>query len=134
MNNEKETVTARRTVPAWAIALIVLGFPLWFSLIVAAAAVVFALYVTLWALIISLWAVWLSLIVCVPCGFGAAAAFCARGEWITGTILLGASFYCAGLVILGFFGCIAATKGVVALTKKAALSVKKMLAGKENVQ
>lgn len=134
MNNEKETVTARRTVPAWEIALLVLGFPLWFSLIAAAVAVVFALYVSVWAVIISLWALWLSLIVCVPCGFVAAIAFLAKGEWTTGALLIGTSFYCAGLVILGFFGCIAASKTVVRLTKKAALFVKKKISGKENAQ
>ena len=132
MNNEKETVTARRTVPAWGIALIVLGFPLWFSLIAAAVAVVFALYVSVWAVIISLWALWLSLIVCVPCGFVAAIAFLAKGEWTTGALLIGTSFYCAGLAILGFFGCVAVSKGVVVLTKKAALSVKNRFSGKEN--
>ena len=124
-------MTSKRSLPAWEIALLVLGFPLWFSLIAAAVAVVFALYVSVWAVIISLWALWLSLIVCVPCGFVAAIAFLAKGEWTTGALLIGTSFYCAGLAILGFFGCVAVSKGVVVLTKKAAMSVKKRLSGKE---
>ena len=132
MNNTTESMTSKRSLPAWEIALLVLGFPLWFSLIAAAAAVVFALYVSVWAVIISLWALWLSLIVCVPCGFVAAIAFLAKGEWTTGALLIGTSFYCAGLAILGFFGCVAVSKGVVVLTKKAALSVKNRFSGKEN--
>ena len=134
MNNEKETVTARRTVPTWAIALLVLGFPLWFSLIVAAVAVVFALYISVWAIIISLWAIWLSLIAYVLAGFVAAPVLWFHGKWNYGMIVLGSTFYCAGLVILGFFGCIAASKTVVRLTKKAALFVKKKISGKENAQ
>ena len=131
MNNENNKTKPVRSLPAWGIALIVLGFPLWFSLIAAAVAVVFALYVSVWAVIISLWALWLSLIVCVPCGFVAAIAFLAKGEWTTGALLIGTSFYCAGLAILGFFGCVAVSKGVVVLTKKAALSVKNRFSGKE---
>ena len=132
MNNTTESMTSKRSLPAWEIALLVLGFPLWFSLIAAAVAVVFALYVSVWAVIISLWALWLSLIVFVPCGFVAAIAFLAKGEWTTGALLIGTSFYCAGLAILGFFGCVAVSKGVVVLTKKAALSVKNRFSGKEN--
>ena len=50
------SVIPRRTLPPWQLILIILGFPLWFSLLAAAAAVILSLYVVIWALIISLWA------------------------------------------------------------------------------
>ena len=56
----KEKVKPKRELRAWEIVLIILGFPLWFSLFVAAFAVVLSLYIVLWALLISLWAVMVS--------------------------------------------------------------------------
>ena len=53
----KEKIKPKRKMRAWEIVLIVLGFPVWFSLLVAAGAVLLSLYVTLWSLVIALWAV-----------------------------------------------------------------------------
>ena len=45
----------------WPTVLLIVGSPVWFSLLVSFLAVVFSLYVTLWSLVISLWAVTVSL-------------------------------------------------------------------------
>lgn len=103
---------------AWEITLLILGFPLWFPLLVAAFAVALSLYVSLWAVIISLWAVFASLAICalalLVCGI--VSAF---GAMISlGIALVGGSLVCAGLSIFLFFGCKALTKGTCILTKK----------------
>ena len=50
-------VKSKRSLKAWEIVLLVLGSPIWLSLLIAAAAVVLSVYITLWAIIISLFAV-----------------------------------------------------------------------------
>ena len=57
----KERIKPKRSLRAWEIILIILGFPLWFPLLAAAFAVLLSLYIVLWSLIISLWAVEISL-------------------------------------------------------------------------
>lgn len=102
----------------WEIALLILGFPLWFPLLVAAFAVALSLYVSLWAVIISLWAVFAALAVCglalliggIVSAFGAMISL--------GIALVGGSLVCAGMSIFLFFGCKALTKGTCVLTKK----------------
>ena len=44
------------------ILLLILGFPLWFPLLIAGFAVVLSLYALLWSVVISLWAVFVSLL------------------------------------------------------------------------
>lgn len=109
---------ARPKKKAWEITLLILGFPLWFPLLVAAFAVVLSLYVSLWAVIISLWAVFAALAVCALALLigGIVSAF---GAMISlGIALVGGSLVCAGLSIFLFFGCKALTKGTCVLTKK----------------
>ncbi|MBO6060803.1 MAG: DUF1700 domain-containing protein, partial [Clostridia bacterium] len=53
----KENIKPKRSLRAWEIVLLVLGFPLWFPLLIAAAVIMLALYIVVWALIVSLWAV-----------------------------------------------------------------------------
>ena len=112
---EKST---KRKMKAWEIVLIILGAPVWLSLLIAAFAVVFSLYVSVWAVIVSLWAVFGAL---VGTALGtivlAVFSFC-KTEWLTAVALIGACFVCAGLSIFAFYGCKALTKCVIILTKK----------------
>ena len=45
--------TPKRRLGVWEIVLLVLGSPIWISLLIAAFAVILSLYISLWALIIS---------------------------------------------------------------------------------
>lgn len=130
----KERVKPRRTLRAWEIVLLVLGSPIWFSVLIAVFAVIFAVYVAIWSVIISLWAILASLAVSSLAAVAAALVFAFNGNWLTGAVMLGAGIFCAGLTILLFFGCKAATKGVLLLTKNIALGIKSLLVGKEGVK
>lgn len=114
----------KRGLKAWEIVLLVLGAPIWLSLLIAAVAVVFSLYVVLWSVIISLWAVFVSLAACALAGVLAGGGFALGGYGAQGAALVGAGVVCAGLAVLFFFGIEAATKGTVLLTQKLAQSLK----------
>ena len=130
----KERVKPKRTLRAWEIVLLVLGSPIWLSVLIAAFAVIFAVYVVIWSVIISLWAIEISFAVCSFSGVIASIAFVLQGNVLTGAAVIGAGIFCAGLSIFLFFGCRAVTKGVLVLTKKAAMCVKSMFIGKEGVK
>ena len=127
----KERIKSKRRPSAGQIVLLALGSPLWLSLVIAAFAVIFSLYISLWAIIISFWAVFSSLI---GCGFGGVIAgiiFAGSGNVLSGIAMLAAGMICAGLSVFMFYGCKAATKGCLILTKKLAAWIRKCFLKKE---
>ena len=130
----KERIKPKRRLKAWEITFIALGSPIWLSLAVAAVAVVLSLYVALWSIIVSVWATFASLAACAL-GVGVAGgALSLVGFAPAGAAMIGASLVCAGLAIFSFFGCKAATKGVLLLTAKIALGIKNCFIGKEGAK
>ncbi len=130
----RERVKPKRMLKAWEIVLIVLGSPIWLSLLIAAAAVILAIYVALWSVIISLWAIEVALLACVLSVVASAVIFAFGGSSLTGIAMLGAGLVCAGLSIILFFSCKAATRGILFLTKKIALGIKSLFIGKDDVK
>ena len=128
----KEKVKPKRSLRAWEIMLIVLGFPVWGPLLIAAGAIVFSLYLVAWALILSLWAVEVSLWAAVLTGLAAAAVHVIKGAIPPALMLLGAAIFAAGLSIFLFFGCLAASRSLVRLTRNAGIALKSVLIRKEN--
>ena len=127
----KETYKPKTHLKAWEIILLILGSPVWFSLLIAAFAVVLSLYATLWSVLISLWAVFVSLAACALAGIVAGSGFIVIGYGLTGIAMIGAGIFCVGLTVFLFWGCNAATKGILSLTKKIALGMKHRLMKKE---
>lgn len=127
----KTSIAPKRRLSVWEIVLLVLGSPIWLSLLIAAAAILLSLYVSLWSLMIALWSVLVAL------------AAMSVGTWIGGLVLLfqnhvpsglvciAVSFVSAGLCIPVYYGCKAATKGILVLTKRVALAIKKACMRKE---
>lgn len=115
---EKEPLPQKRKLSAGEIALLVLGSPIWLSLAIAAFAVILSLYVSLWAVLISLWSVFLSCAACFLGGILACVLLLLCCSTASGLLMLAGGLVCAGLSIFLFFGCKAATQGVVLLTKK----------------
>ena len=126
-----ENIKPKRRFKTWEIVLLIVGSPLWVSLLVAAFAVGLAAYAVLWAAIASLWAVFASVVACAFGGWVAGIGFLIGGNTVTGVAMIGAGFVCAGLSIFFFFGCELATKGIAVLTKKFALWMKKRIVRKE---
>ena len=130
----KEKVSPNRSLRAWEIALLILGFPLWFPLLIAALAVCFSYYITIWSLIIALWSVFIAFVASFLSGITAAGMFLFQSNPIPALAVFGAGIMCAGLAVFAFFGCIAATKGILLLTKNIVLGVKSLFIKKEATQ
>ncbi len=130
----KEKVKPKRTLHVWEVILIVLGFPVWFPLLVAAGAIILSLYIVVWALIISLWAIEISLWASVLGGIAAAIVYFTMGNILPALMMIGTDFLIAGLSIFIFFGCVEASKGILKLTKKAGIAFKSMFIRKENAK
>lgn len=127
----KEKIKPTRRFKAWEIVLLAVGSPIWLSLLIAAFAVLISLYAVLWSVVISLWSVFVSVAACALWGV-LGGIIVATGEYtLTGIAMIGFGIFCAGLPIFLFYGCKAATKGTVWLTKKIALGIKRCFVKKE---
>ena len=122
-----EKIKPKRRLAVWEIVLLVLGSPLWLSLAVAALAVVFSLYAVLWSVIVSLWAVFAALVGSSVGLLVTGGAYLFGGNAATGFAMLGTALALGGVAILAFFGCCAASKGLLLLTKKTVYGIKKLL-------
>ena len=130
----KERIRPKRRMRAWEIVLLVLGSPIWISLGIAAVAVILSLYVVLWSVIASLWAVFGALAACGAYGlFYGGNLVIVGGEILSEVAILGLGMVCSGLSIFLFFGCKGATDGIIGLTKKLTLGIKRRIAGRERV-
>ena len=130
----KQKIKRENKLKAWEIVLLAVGSPIWISLLIAFLAVVLSLYISLWAVIISLWAVFVSFITSGFGGLVGGAVFSFTGNGASGLFIIGASLVVLGLGVLCFFGCKAATKGTVILTKKMVLWFKNALLRKEKAK
>lgn len=128
----KERIKPKRRMSALEIVLLVLGSPIWLSLLIVIVAVIFAVYVSLWSVIISLWAVFGSLIACAFGGVASGIIISLTQNTLTGIAVIGAGILCGGLSIFMFYGCELASKGILMLTKKFALWIKNCFRGKED--
>ncbi len=128
----KEKFKPKRRLNAWEIVLLVLGFPIWFSLlIVVPFAVTVSIYASLWSVIVSLWAVFGALVGSAVGVFIGSICLIFVGYVPVGIALIGASLACAGLSVFLFFGCKAVTKGTVLLTKTIFSGLKNLFVKKE---
>lgn len=122
----KERIMPERRLKPWEITLLVLGSPLWLSLIIAAVAVVFSACAAVCALIVSVWSVFIALVAGVFGGVFAGAVSVFRGNGLNAGFMAGVSLLCAGCAILFFFGCKKVTGLIFKITKKCTSGVKKI--------
>lgn len=127
----KERMKSKRRLSAGEIVLLALGSPIWLSLGIAAFAVILSIYASLWSVVISLWSVFVSLAACSIGGVLACVIFAVAGNGASSAAMLAAGIVCAGLAIFMFYGCKAATKGTLILTKKMAIWIKNCFIKKE---
>ncbi len=114
----------RKKSRAWGITLVVLGSPLWLSLLIAAIAVIISLYavlwcgivVSLWSVVVSLWSVFVSFVAGAFGGAVGGIAFICMGNTLTGFAFIAAALVCVGLAILSFYVCKWLTKALARVT------------------
>lgn len=127
----KERIKPKRRLGALEIILLVLGSPIWVSLLIALIAVILSVYISLWSVIISLWAIFVSLIASALGGIIAGIIFAFINKTLTEVALICAGIVLMGLSIFMFFGAKSATKGILLITKKFALWIKNCIIKKE---
>lgn len=127
----KEKTRPKRPLRVWEIILLVLGSPIWLSVLLCVAVVILSLYVVLYAIVAALWCVEIALWVCALGGIASGVIFAVKGNPVSGAAVAGAGVACSGIAIFMFFACKAITKGIFLLTKKMLFAVKNRLAGKE---
>ena len=127
----RERVKPKHRMRAWEKVLLVLGFPVWLPLLIAAFAVLLSVYAVLWAVVICLWAAEVSLIACAAAGVLGAIFAVFRLRLLNALALFGAGLVCAGLAVIMLRVCLAASRGAVSLTKKIGSWIKRLFLRKE---
>ena len=128
----KEKVKPKSAIRTWELVLLVLGSPIWLSLLVAALVVILSLYISVWSIVISLWAVFGSLVGWFIGDVVSGIAMAVCSNTFSGLFSLSAGLVCGGLAIFMFFGCKSISHGMVFITKKTALGIKRLFLGKES--
>lgn len=127
----KNRVKERRKMGALEIALLILGSPIWLSLLVAVICVCLALIVILWAAVICVWAVFVSLMASsAGCIFGAAVMMSSGNYW-AGLLCIGAALICAGLSVFAFYASKYSALGAARLCRLCFIGLKKLFIKKE---
>ena len=129
----KEKLKQKRQLSVWEIVLLALGSPIWLSLAVVALAVILVIYVVLWSVVVTLWAVFGALVGYAVGSVAVGIVYICQGIGFMGIPLLLAGIICAGLSVFMFFGSLGTTKGIIILTKKIALCIKKLFVKKEKI-
>lgn len=126
----KAKIQPKARLKVWEIVLIVLGFPLWFPLVVAFFAVIFSVYVSVWAVIISLYA---SVAAFVISGLAGLISLLFAQSFPAGLFMFGLSLICIGIGVLAFFGVTKLSVWLISLTGTFLRWVKSLFIKKEIV-
>ena len=101
----QDVANKRRSLRWWELLLLILGSPLWISLLTAAAAILIALYIVIWSGAISMYATEVALIVTSLVGIAFSVVLFVQGNIGAGIALLGVSLLLAGFCIAFFLAC-----------------------------
>lgn len=125
----KEKTRPRRRLRVFEIILLILGFPLWFPLLMVGLVLLLVGYLLIWVLVLVTYTVEVSLslagIGSIICFFG----YLTNGEM--NLTSLGSGLSAIGAAILFVFACIWATKGTLKLSKAIILGIKRSFMKKE---
>jgi uncharacterized membrane protein len=128
------TAKEKHRVNPWVVVLLVLGSPLWISLLLTAFSVVISVYATVWSGVITLWAVDVSIVSIAVASLAGSILLFVKGNIAGGFAAVACLLFCAGLSILGFYGCLYITKGTAWLTGKSILWIVGLFKRKERAQ
>ena len=110
--------------------LLILGFPLWFPLLISILAVILSVYLVIWSLILTLFSIVLALALSAlvlifgsPLGFGASP--------IAGFLMIGGGLICAGLTVFAFLIALYGSRALIRLTGYLARKIRSLFLRKE---
>lgn len=125
----KEKIKPKRKVNGFEIALIIIGFPLWFPLLLVAGILLAVFYILLWVLVIVTYSIELALIASSVSGAIAFLAQIFHGEFNVAPLAI--SFLSLGLAALFVIVCILATKITIKITKSVLNKIKGKMVGEK---
>lgn len=126
----KERVKPKRSLKGWEVVLLVLGFPLWFPLVLTVFILFLSGFIVVWSLMIALLAVDLALVVG---GIGSIVIgiMTIQSKGMTSAAFIaGAGMAVTGLGIIFILSTKGILKGLGKLTKKMLVGTKNMVVGK----
>jgi uncharacterized membrane protein len=123
--------TKGKSMPVWGIVLLVLGSPIWLSLLLVIIVVVLVLYLAVWCVALAFW--------CVDVSFAAASVSClvcivdmlVRGSVLSAGCYLGAALILAALAIFTYLACFYMSKGIVSGTGWIFRQIKKSMVSRK---
>lgn len=131
---EKVRSERKRSGKGLTTVLLVLGAPIWVSLLIAAFAVALSLAAAAWSVVISLYAAALSLAVGGVAFVAFSVVYILRGNIPGAAFAVGAGLAAVGLGLLLFPACNTLAKGLVKGMKKLVLGFKSLLMGKKGAE
>lgn len=120
-----ERLKPKRRLKGWEIAMIVIGSPLWLSLLVVALSLVLAAFAVVWSVVIAVGAVIFSFAAVGVAETIAGIASLFAAKFADGAMLLGVGFIFVGLAIVVFLATRKLPKGTLLATKKLLIWIKK---------
>ena len=129
---EEQMATPRRKLKGWQLICLIVGSPIWASLLISVVAVLLAIYGAVWSVIIALWAIEIALGVGAIGTIASSILLIVQGNVVPGLAFMGIGFVCVGLTIFMFYACKAATKGIWSISRQMVLALKKRSRRKEN--
>lgn len=130
VNLVTERIKPKRTLKGWEVALIVLGFPLWFPLIITFISLLFVFYVLIWVGVIVVFSLFVSMIGCALAGI--ISMFSGQLGGIAGGFGIGAGtalFGLGGAIVLYFLLSLT-TNLTIKLSRKIIVGIKSWFIGK----
>lgn len=127
----KEKAKVKRKIEIWEVVLLVISSPIWLSLLISFISAVLSVYISLWSAIISLWATAIALGVSTVALLIYGIVTIIQGNVLSGIAILACCCVTSGISIYFDLGCKWASKGVVILTKKIPLWIKKLFIKRE---
>lgn len=111
--------------------LLIVGSPIWASLALAAAAVLFSIYLVIWCLVVTIWVLAIGLLLGLPLGMFVFGICVFHGEFWLGTWELGAGLMISGIGIFCLFGALKASAALMDVSKRYVLKVRSWFKKKE---
>ncbi len=121
----------KRALRVWEIVLLVLGFPLWFPLLLTAGVLLLSGVIIVWSLALIPYGVDLGLVVGGAVGAFLSLVCIFTGQLAVGLCILGGAIMLLGVSILLFFAANAIVKTLFKCSKKGVLFLKCKIVGKE---
>lgn len=127
----KERIKQNRKLTGLEITLLIVGFPIWFTLLASLFAVVISVYASVWVLHVSLWAIEISFIIGSLAGIFGGLIWTFAISMPTGIAFISAGLVLSGLSIFSILLCKSFAKGLLKLTKGIAVFIKRLFIKKE---